>query len=681
MAGRAMKHWLLGTSALFAAAAAQPAAAADMLTKAPVAAPTIYNWTGCYVGVHGGGGSLNDPFVDVAGGGVIAGGQVGCDYQTGRIVWGLEGEASWSGLRDRFIFTEPGFSEEFGDRNRWSADVAARVGVAFDRSLVYGKVGVAAGRFEFSETQTGTFASLFAAGNGTLTGLLLGAGVEYAFAPHWSATLEYDHVDYLGRVVAFGENPPPSFNQTVSATTNLVTAGINYRFGGADLPIPAGTPTRAAFYKAPITKAPPPQVFDWTGCYAGLHVGVGAEDDPFSASSGFTSADILNGGGAVAGGQVGCNIQTGTLVLGLEGDGSWSSLRNRFDNSSAVFAQTITTRNPWNADAAARAGIAIDHALLYGKAGVALGRFGFSENDVGGGFGSANATLTGILVGWGVEYAFAPHWSARLEYDHVDYLGKDIQFVGNVFAPGFNATVSAQTDIVTAGINYRLGGSDRPLAADLPRLPAPAQDWSGCYIGAHAGGGSLNDAFVGFQGFGTINGGGVLGGGQAGCNVQTGRMVWGVEAEGAWTGLSDHYHFVQPAFPFAQEFSDRSPWSLDIAARVGVAVDRALIYGKVGAAAARFGLAETDSVGGIENSNATLTGLLLAGGLEYAFARNWSAKLEYDHIDYFGRDLAFNANAFAPNFPFIESVSATANVVKIGVNYRLLGANTVVARY
>jgi outer membrane immunogenic protein len=60
-----------------------------------------------------------------------------------------------------------------------------------------------------------------------LTGLLLGGGIEYSFAPNWSAKLEYNHVGYLARNVALG-----TFNTSESVTTNTVKAGIIYKFFG-----------------------------------------------------------------------------------------------------------------------------------------------------------------------------------------------------------------------------------------------------------------------------------------------------------------------------------------------------------------------------------------------------------------------------------------------------------------
>jgi outer membrane immunogenic protein len=98
-----MKKFLLATSALILIAAAQPAYAADraavprLPTKTPPIVPQapIYNWTGCYIGAHGGGGALSDGYTSFTfggndnllhGGNGFAGGQIGCNYQNGIMV-------------------------------------------------------------------------------------------------------------------------------------------------------------------------------------------------------------------------------------------------------------------------------------------------------------------------------------------------------------------------------------------------------------------------------------------------------------------------------------------------------------------------------------------------------------------------------------------------------------------
>jgi hypothetical protein len=140
-------------------------------------------------------------------------------------------------------------------------------------------------------------------------------------------------------------------------------AGINYRFGGAALPPPTGSAQNIS------RNLLPPPVTDWTGCYAGVHAGGGIIDE--------TLAGPTHDWGAAAGGQAGCNDQTGIMVFGLEGEAAWSTLVNRVGFSVGGVTGETSDRNRWNADIAARAGIAADHALIYSKVGVAAGAFDF----------------------------------------------------------------------------------------------------------------------------------------------------------------------------------------------------------------------------------------------------------------------------------------------------------------
>ena len=652
--------------------------------KAPVAAQTAYRWTGCYLGAQAGGGTQNDTFVRFSNGGGIIGGQAGCDYQMGQIVVGLEGEAAWSGARSRDVsgpLNHPATNEVIG-RNRWGADFSARAGLAMGRALIYGKAGIATGRLAISANDTfGDFQS----GSGSLSGPLFGLGIEYAFAPNWSAKLEYDHVDYLSRSLAFNSNNGP-FQQSASAETNIVKAGINYRFGGLEsamVDLGAGAP----FDKGPVYKAPATRAYDWTGCYVGAEAGGGVLGDSFAFN--------LNGGGGILGGQIGCNVQRGQVVFGLEGEAAWSGLAYSFNSANAGGSSDITGRNRWSADLAGRAGVAVDRALIYGTVGVARGAFAVSETSSDGIFNqNASGVLTGVVFGGGLEYAFAPNWSVKLEYDYVGYLGRTLSFNTVARAP-FDFTVSAETNIVKAGVNYRLGGSDRPFAATPAALPAAAYQWSGCYAGIHGGGGLLNNPFTDFFGLeGSEGGGGGLIGGQAGCNVQTGQIVWGVEGEAAWSSLKNKVLFnVQSTAAFGTGdsfvFSSRNRWDADIAARAGVAVGRALIYGKVGVASGRFEFSENfanndGSSGSFQNGSATLTGVLFAAGIEYAFAPNWSAKLEYNRIDYLTPAVQLVSGSSGGGGTNVSSNTETAviNVAKLGINYHFsAGLGPVTAKY
>jgi outer membrane immunogenic protein len=316
------------------------------VSKAPPSA--AFSWTGCYAGVHGGGGWMLDTNISAnTGGGGLAGGQLGCNVQAGAIVWGVEGEAAWSGLTSQFhsspFFGNGFFGLDGTTHNRWSADVAARAGVAVDRALVYGKAGLAAGGFAFSFADTINTIPEVANGSGTLAGLLLGAGIEYAVTPNWSVKLEYDHIDYFGGNAAFNDNLGP-FLDSESATTNVVKLGVNYRFGQAafgEMPF-APAAERAgpslAILKAPAYKAPVAANY-WTGCYVGVQGGGGVLADTFANSGlGFGSSDTFplpESSGGFAGGQLGCDVQTGALVFGLQGEATLSHIVNRLNLSSS----------------------------------------------------------------------------------------------------------------------------------------------------------------------------------------------------------------------------------------------------------------------------------------------------------------------------------------------------------
>jgi outer membrane immunogenic protein len=96
-----MKKFLIVNAML--AAMAMPAMAADLPVKTrPYSAP-VFNWTGCYVGAHVAAGGMHDYWTDEHGYGALAGGQVGCNYQAGVLVVGIEGEGFWSGIKTKYM--------------------------------------------------------------------------------------------------------------------------------------------------------------------------------------------------------------------------------------------------------------------------------------------------------------------------------------------------------------------------------------------------------------------------------------------------------------------------------------------------------------------------------------------------------------------------------------------------
>jgi outer membrane immunogenic protein len=234
---------LMATTAvgLYLGASAASAADLGMALKDP---PVIYNWTGCYVGVQAGVGAQQDSFAGGSQGengyGAVAGGQIGCNYQIGMLVVGIEGDGLWSGIRNTFSEGSPGvIADPFSEvaKNNWDADIAFRVGAAFDRLLVYGKGGVAWGGFDFSSTSTLGGPSEGFHGSATLPGALIGIGMEYALpgTQNWTAKIEYNYIAFAQTNVTLTETiggVPTGYivNESYGATKQLIKFGINYKF-------------------------------------------------------------------------------------------------------------------------------------------------------------------------------------------------------------------------------------------------------------------------------------------------------------------------------------------------------------------------------------------------------------------------------------------------------------------
>ena len=224
-----------------------------------------------------------------------------------------------------------------------------------------------------------------------------------------------------------------------SLTAAGLSAGIGAAASAADLP-PA-----PAYAKAPIAPA-----YNWTGCYVGVQAGGGIIGTTFANN---TTSNTDGGGGALVGGQAGCNYQAGLFVFGLEGEGAWSGITDR--NFFSAGPEVSTVRNRWDADLALRVGFAVDRALVYGKAGAAAGNFNFNFDNGHGAFDRGQSTLGGLLLGAGVEYAFASSWTAKLEYNVIDFVNKDVSF--NSQSGLVTASEAAKKQIVKVGVNYRFG--------------------------------------------------------------------------------------------------------------------------------------------------------------------------------------------------------------------------------
>jgi outer membrane immunogenic protein len=169
-------------------------------------------------------------------------------------------------------------------------------------------------------------------------------------------------------------------------------------------------------------------------------------------SDSFTGASIgTSSSGIVGGGQLGYNYQIGNFVLGAE----WTFDGTSLNASRTVGALQGSADTNWMTTVAARFGIAANNWLFYGKAGGGWANNSATLTNLNNGFQiSSSNTNGGWLVGGGLEYAFAPQWSTKLEYN---YLGLNSWNVNStLFAPNADRfSVSRNIQTLTVGVNYR----------------------------------------------------------------------------------------------------------------------------------------------------------------------------------------------------------------------------------
>ena len=231
-----MRRLLLVVSGLVALAA--PAVAADVrmpATKAPMPAPMvqIYNWTGFYVGGHVGGAFAGDGVFAGSDSRFLGGGQIGFDYQfANNWVAGIEAQYSWLGGGNRVLPFVPAGVATID--NRGIGSVTGRIGYTWGPLLAYAKGGYAFVDRELNVTQFGAPVPVATTGRGK-DGYTIGAGLEYLFAPNWSAKAEYQYYDF-GRTTFAA--PPPLAGTAFKNDEHTVKAGVNYRFSVGGPPLP-----------------------------------------------------------------------------------------------------------------------------------------------------------------------------------------------------------------------------------------------------------------------------------------------------------------------------------------------------------------------------------------------------------------------------------------------------------
>jgi outer membrane immunogenic protein len=235
----------------------------------PIVAAPVFSWTGCYLGAHAGGGWQVSSFTstgdDSSGVGAVGGGQVGCNKQWNQFVIGVEGEIWASSLYDRSASqsssvtltpsarTTSSSSSLENSRNQWDAAVSVRSGIAFDRALIYGKLGAVWGKFDYNSGFS-NFVETVSLGGGagnvttlqtsaqsaskTYPGVLIGVGFEYALTNYWTTKFEYNHIDFGNRLVTFNNGvsctqdgcAPFTQSITIKERKEIAKVGLNYKF-------------------------------------------------------------------------------------------------------------------------------------------------------------------------------------------------------------------------------------------------------------------------------------------------------------------------------------------------------------------------------------------------------------------------------------------------------------------
>ncbi|MEW9807050.1 outer membrane protein [Mesorhizobium marinum] len=197
------------------------------------------------------------------------------------------------------------------------------------------------------------------------------------------------------------------------------------------------------------------------------------------------------------------------------------------------------------------------------------------------------------------------------------------------------------TPLVIA-LSASLAFSASALAADMTGETAP-YDWSGVYVGVHAGGAwaRADDSAD------RVNLGGGAIGGYAGANWQVGKWVVGIEGDVNFTANDGAIYGIDIG----------TGWQGALRGRLGYAIDSLLVYGAGGLAVSEVSV----DAAPIIDETETFAGWTVGAGVEYAFTQNWVTRLDYRYSDYGGSNFGFMGTT---------DVDVTEHAVRVGVGYK-----------
>lgn len=478
--------WIIAASAASAIAADLPA---QKYIKAPAMAGQPYDWTGFYIGANAGVGlgrnltqdSINNnlsppgfftPQSYLGPLGAIGGGQIGYNWQVGKVVLGLETDIQAAGMTDNQTCLHPGFigvscppagpGLQYHQKVDWFGTARLRAGLATGPVLSYLTGGFAYGGVSTTVTDDtfgfGPFASTV---SGTRTGWTVGSGVEASLGGNWTAKVEYLYLNlgtqagnYVSVLTGLGTSAR-AYSSDIRE--HVFRVGLNYRVGGV----------------RPFSEP----VANWSGGYLGGNLGSAVARDVTNNTRvgvGTPNSDNFNlmPKGILGGVQAGYNWQAASWVFGLEVDIQGSTQRDDKACQSGctsgvnlgVNSDTYDQRLSWLGTARGRIGYSLGGTLFYATGGAAFGGVKTGIVETAQGFptiaASFNETRLGWTVGGGIESRFeffdllGKNWTSKTEYLYVD-LGTSNGGYTNVpllFAHVVSSSVTEH--IFRTGLNY-----------------------------------------------------------------------------------------------------------------------------------------------------------------------------------------------------------------------------------
>lgn len=603
--------------------------ATSAASAADFAPPLIQdNWSGFYVGAHAGAvdshTTIRDEYFSIfdAEGGTLftndlsgmAGLHGGYNWQWGAGMFGIEVDYSW---------TDAGRNRAFdNDDNIANSDidgfgsVRGRAGLAVDNALVY-----VTGGLGFVD------ATVFGSDNGVpdeevetedFLAFVAGAGAEFKLQPNLSARLEYLHYFFSDETDTCGNC---NEQQVFGGGLNVLRAGVSYHFAAA----PDG-------YVEPDGGGGN----GWSGFYAGGHVGAadtstGVHDEARDVTLTEGVSMFTNGLDFAGGIHAGYNYAIRSAVIGIEADYTFTD--SGFSRSMNIGEIFLSSQIDGIASIRARLGLAAGNAHAYVTGGVA-----YVNGDIVASDDLADPDRTvsydgflALVSGAGVEAMVAPNVSVRGEYLFYTFDEKS-EVCGDCGVDAVPA--DGEIHMARVGASYHFNGAGAPAGH------TGAADWSGFYLGGHAG---LVDTTVGvrdergilFGDRGTTSfvttqdfGGGLHGG----YNLQWGNAVAGIEVDYTFTDAGDN-----------QEIDNNSSFNntrIDgfgsVRGRLGLAAGDALFYatggvGWIDADVEAGRVTDPDRRGRYDDFIALVAGV----GAEYRIGENMSLRGEYL---YFGFD-------------------------------------------